>query len=82
MLSPNDLQATIAMVGETPDGSLAAVGTAIAAQYTLDATGLMTTTAPVSPPYPAPYPDANSDLYRGSPYVSPPNPQGSQGTGW
>jgi hypothetical protein len=151
MLSPNDLQAAIAMVGETPDGSLAAVGTAIAAQYTLDAqfpgfglemlsvqrdltrvahgwawqqiqvtsgdvrysyeqraaslrqrltqleadiatrlaqarascmvvsTGLMTTTAPVSPPYPAPYPDANDPAYSGSPYVRPPNPQG---TGW
>jgi hypothetical protein len=42
-------------------------------------TGLMTTTAPVSPPYPAPYPDANDPAYSGSPYVRPPNPQG---TGW
>jgi hypothetical protein len=45
-------------------------------------TGVMTTTAPTSPPYPAPYPDGNADLYRGTPYGSPTNPQGSQGTGW
>ena len=154
MLSPGDLQAAIALVGETPDGTLSAVAPTLAAQYTLDAqlpgfglemlsvqrdltrvahgwawqqiqvtsgdvrysyeqravalgkrlgqleteiatrlaqarascmvvsTGVLTTTAPVSPPYPPPYPDANADMYRGSPYVSPPNPQGSQGMGW
>lgn len=44
--------------------------------------GQMTTTAPTTPPYPAPYPDRNDPLYQGTPYGRPPNPQGTQGTGW
>lgn len=37
--------------------------------------GQMTTTAPTSPPFPAPFPDANSPGYAGSPYVRTWKPQ-------
>ena len=41
------------------------------------AVGLMTTNSPVRPPQPAPFPDADSAAYSGSPYIRPYKPQTS-----